>query len=77
MDRRLRKLQSFMRDFWYIIRLYIEVPPQNDIKSWDSLIDEAGRLDKKYRGEDPEGRFACDCIQAWLKYINNKTIKGD
>lgn len=70
MQDRTIKLYNFIKDFWYLIKLFIEIPPNDDQESWGDMIAQASRLNKQYSSDDAEGQFIRDCIQAWLNYLN-------
>ena len=71
MDRKL-KIYNFIKDFWNVIKKYIDVPDNKEDAAWMQIIDEAEDLNQKYKGEDPEGQFVKDCIVAWMAYLNRR-----
>ena len=71
MDRKQR-IYDFIKAFWFHIRLFVEVPPNDDEKAWDDLLEQASALNKKHGTDDAEGRFFKKCIMAWLEYLSDR-----
>lgn len=72
MKDRTIKLYNFIKEFWFLIKMFIEIPPNNDQDAWDYMVDQAGALEKKYRSDDAEGKFVTACVVAWLSYLNDR-----
>ena len=73
---RTKKLYEFIKEFWLLIKKYIDVPSDKEYAAWMQIIDEAEDLNKKYKGDDPEGLFVKDCIVAWMAYLNRRNKEG-
>ena len=75
MDRKL-KIYNFIKDFWNIIKKYIDVPADKEDAAWMTILNESEDLSWKYKSKDPEGIFIKDCITAWMKYLNNRNLEN-
>jgi len=69
---RTMRLYNFMKEFWLLVKKYVDVPDNKEDAAWMQIIDEAEDLNKKYKGDDAEGQFVKDCIVAWMAYLNRR-----
>lgn len=71
MDRKQR-IYNFIKELWFLIKLFVEVPPNDDNAAWDDIVEQASNLGKKYAGDDPESRMFKSFILTWLDYLNER-----
>lgn len=76
MEERTMKLYGFIKEFWLIIKKYIDVPADKEDAAWMMILNESEDLNRKYKSKDPEGIFIKDCITAWMKYLNNRNLEN-
>lgn len=69
---RIHIIYGFIKEFWQIIKKYINVPPNHDNDSWDRITDEATALIKKYRDGSVEGEFFKRLVFDWLDYLHDR-----
>ena len=76
MERKVR-IYNFIRQFWDIVKSWIEVPSQNDSEGWEAILTDSEKLKPYYSEDTAEGRFFRKVVVDWMEYLKERSKEGE
>lgn len=70
-----KKIYNFILDYWKLIKAYTPKPKDDDIATWDKLLEDTENLYKKYKDDTKEYQFFKDLIILFWRYLGKDDLK--
>ena len=70
-----KKIYNFILDYWKLVKKYTPRPKDEDITTWEQMIDDVDELSKKYKDGSREYDFFKGLIVLWLRYVGKDDLK--
>ena len=76
MERKVR-IYNFIKEFWNLVKSWIEVPSQSDSEGWEQVLSDSEKLKPYYSEDNAEGRFFRKMVVDWMEYLKERSKEGE